>query len=147
MFCQEKDVDDDYIEQRYDLTMLLRNLGGSGGLRLVSDGFFDWGMKAMLFVSKELTIDDVERLGERAFGKAKKATLGHPNLRSDFACLVQRQQHRDPRIETSYNLSSEIYSEIMEKVCNARFNETMDNYNEKQGLVGKGALGIRRKSF
>ena len=33
----------------------------------------------------------------------------------------------------------------MEKVCNARFIETMDNYNEKMGLVGKGALGLRPK--
>ena len=42
MFCQEKDVDDDYIEQRYDLTILLRNISGGDSMRLVSDELCDW---------------------------------------------------------------------------------------------------------
>ena len=32
MFCQEKDVDEEYIKTRYDLTMLLQNIGGNGGM-------------------------------------------------------------------------------------------------------------------
>ena len=34
--CQEKDVDDDYIATWYNLTMLLHNIGGKGGLKLVT---------------------------------------------------------------------------------------------------------------
>ena len=40
MFCQEKDVDEEYVKKRYDLTMLVKNIGGNGGMRLVSDEYF-----------------------------------------------------------------------------------------------------------
>ena len=71
MFCKEKYVDDEYIRTCYDLTMLLRNIGGNGGLCLVSEAFFDWGFKAMRIISKELTVSDIRMKGTKAFGKAK----------------------------------------------------------------------------
>ena len=37
MICQEKDVDDEYIARQYDMTTLLRNIAGNGGLQLLID--------------------------------------------------------------------------------------------------------------
>ena len=128
MVCQEKDVSDDYIKTRYDLTMLLRNIGGSGGLGLVADGFFDWGMTAMRVVSKELTVEDITKKGEKAFAQAKKAILNNVRLKSDFALLCQRQQERDQNLKTNYAMSIEVYNAVMEKSCNPRFNDIVDNY-------------------
>ena len=87
MFCQEKDVDEEYVKKRYDLTMLLRNIGGNGGMRLVSDEYFDWGVTAMRIVSKELTVAGVETKGSKTFGRAKKAILNLTSLKSDFALI------------------------------------------------------------
>ena len=143
MFCQEKDVDEGYVKARYDLTMLLRNIGGNGGMRLVSGEYFDWGVTVMRIVSKELTVADIEMKGSKAFGRAKQAMFNHTSLKSDFALICQRQSRRDQRIETSYELSSEIYNEVLDKVCNSRFNEVMDNYAEQRALKGKGKLGLR----
>ena len=35
------------------------------------------------------------------------------------------------------------YNEVLDKVCNSRFNEVMDNYAEQRALKGKGKLGLR----
>ena len=139
--------------------MLLRNIGGNGGLCLVSDAFFDWGVTAMRIVSKELTVEDITKKGKKAFRQAKMAILNHVRLKSDFALLCQRQQVRHQIIqqdlrqrmqqdrlqifETDYALSTEVYRDVMEKVCNARFNEVFDNYSEINSLKGKGKLALR----
>jgi len=141
--CKEKDVDDKYIRTRYDLTMLLRNIGGSGGLCLVSDAFFDWGVKAMRIVSKELTVSDIRTKGTKAFGKAKYAILNHATLKSDFALICHRQQERDRLLKTDYALAEDVFIDIMTKVCNARFNEVVDNYGLERALKGKGKIGLR----
>ena len=91
VFCQEKDVDEEYVKARYDLTVLLRNIGGNGGMRLVSGEYFDWGVRAMRVVSKELTVADIEIKGSKAFGRAKKAIFNHTSLKSDFALICQHQ--------------------------------------------------------
>ena len=59
MVCQEKDVNNDYIATRCDLAMLLRNIGRKGELKLVTVTFFDWGMKAMGFIARELIVEDI----------------------------------------------------------------------------------------
>ena len=52
--------------------MLLHNIGGKGGLKLVIEAFIDWGMKAMGFVARELTVEDITTKGVTSFMKAKK---------------------------------------------------------------------------
>ena len=41
MLCQEKDVGDEYISTRYDMTMLIRNMAGDGGLYLLTEPYFE----------------------------------------------------------------------------------------------------------
>ena len=73
MICQEKDVGDEYIAKRYDMNMLLRNIAGDGGLHLVTEAFFGWGMKAINAVARELTADDIVDKGNTALSRAKKS--------------------------------------------------------------------------
>ena len=42
-------------------------------------------------------------------------------------------------------MSTEVYNDVMTKVCNARFNEVVDNYIEQHALKGKGKLDLRAK--
>ena len=81
IICREKDVDDKHIARRYDMTMLLRNVAGNGGLQLVTEPYFDWGMKAMNIVPKELTEDDINAKGKKTLAKAKIAILNHSTLK------------------------------------------------------------------
>ena len=37
LVCLEKDVDDEYIDKRMDLTTMIRNTGGDGGMRLLRE--------------------------------------------------------------------------------------------------------------
>ena len=39
MICKEKDVDDEYIARRYDMTMLWRNIARNGDLQLVMEPY------------------------------------------------------------------------------------------------------------
>ena len=131
MICQEKDVDDEYIARRYDMTMLLRNIAGNGCLQLVMEPYFDWGMKAMNIVAKQLTKDDINAKGQKSLAQAKKAILNHPTLKSDFALVCNQQGMRDERFKMSYQLSEKVYILVLEKVCNARFDEALANYKDK----------------
>ena len=45
--CQEKDLNDEHVATKYDVTTMLRNIGVDGGLSLVTEEFLSWGMKAM----------------------------------------------------------------------------------------------------
>ena len=63
-------------------------------------------------------------------------------MKSDFALIFQRQSRQDQKLQTTYGLSSEIYNEVLDKVCNSSFNEVMDNYAEKNSLKGKGKIGL-----
>ncbi len=47
MTCLEKDVIEDNISSKYDLMMLLCNVDGTGGLTLVIDNIFYWGVKGV----------------------------------------------------------------------------------------------------
>ena len=67
MFCQEKYVDGEYIKTRYDLIMLLGNIGGRGGLCIVSDAFFILESESNENFSKELMVDDITTKGVNAF--------------------------------------------------------------------------------
>ena len=146
MMCKEKDVDDEYIARRYNMTMLLRNVAGNGGLQLVTEPYFDWGMKAMNIVSKELTEDDINAKGEKSLAKAKKAIINHSTLKSDFALICNRRQGMcNERLEMNYQLSEKVYNLIMTKACNARFGEVLANYSEKNHLKNKGKLGLQAK--
>ena len=91
MICQKKDVDDEYIARRYDMTMPLRNVAGNGGLQLVTEPYFNWGMKAMNIVAKELTEDNINTRRKNIPAQAKKAILNHSTLKSDFALICNRQ--------------------------------------------------------
>ena len=75
MICQQKDIDNEYITRQYDMTMLLRNIAGNGGLQLVMEPYFDWGMKVMNIVAKQLTEDDINTKGKKLLAHAKKAIL------------------------------------------------------------------------
>jgi len=81
MICQEKDLDDDDVTTKYDLTKMLHYIGRDYGLLLVMEEFFSWGMKAMCNISKELTMDDFTLNGDEAIKTAKKVIL-----RSKCAC-------------------------------------------------------------
>ena len=72
MFCQEKDADNEHVKAKCDMTMLLRSIGGSGGVRLVADVCFYWGETSVRISSKELTVADGETKGRAAFRKAKQ---------------------------------------------------------------------------
>ena len=115
MIFQEKDLDNGYIVSRYDMTMLLRNVAGNGGLQLVTKPYFDWGMKAMNIVSEELTEDDINAKGKKSLAKAKKAILNHSTLKSDFALICNRQGMCNERLEMNYQLSEKVYNLIMTK--------------------------------
>ena len=56
---QEKDLYDDYVATKYDVMAMLPNIGGDGGLSLLTEGFLSWGMKAMHNIAKELTMEDL----------------------------------------------------------------------------------------
>ena len=143
MICQEKDVDNEYIARRYDMTILLRNIAGNGGLQLVMEPYFDWGMRVMNIVAKQLTEDDINTKGKKSLAHAKKAILNHSSLKSDFALICNRQEMRDKSLETTYQLFEKVYILVLTKVCNARFGEVLANYSETNHLKNKGKLGIR----
>ena len=145
MICQEKDVDDEYIARRYDMTMLLllRNIAVNGGLQLVMELYLDWGMRVMNIVAKQLTEDDINIKGKKSLAHAKKAIPNHSSLKSDFALICNRQEMRDKSLERTYQLFEKVYILVLTKVCNARFVEVLTNYSEKNHLKNKGKLGIR----
>ena len=70
--------------------MLLRNVAGNGGLQLVTEPYFGWGMKVMDIVARELTEDAINAKGKKSLAKAKKAILNHSTLKSDFALICNR---------------------------------------------------------
>ena len=67
--------------------MLLRNIDGNGGLQLVMEPYFDWGMRVMNIVAKQLTEDDINTKGEKLLAHAKKVILNHSSLKSNFALI------------------------------------------------------------
>ena len=79
------------MRDRYDLLTLCRNVGGDGGLSLVTDAFFDWGRKAMLRVAKAMTPDDLRKKGDVAFDSGKRVVLHDPSLRSRFVLICARR--------------------------------------------------------
>ena len=125
------------------MTMLLRNIAGNGGLQLLIEPYFDWGMKVMNVVAKQLTEDDINIKGEKSLAHAKKAILNHSSLKSDFALICNRQEMRG--LEMNYQLFEKVYTLVLTKVCNARFGEVLRNYSETNHLKNKGKLGIRAK--
>ena len=72
MICQEKDVDDEHIARRYDMTILLGNVAGNGGLQLITEPYFAWGVKAMNIVGEELSEEDINAKGDKSLAKADK---------------------------------------------------------------------------
>ena len=108
----EKDADDDYITSRYNLSTHFRNVGGKGGLSLVTDHFFDWGMKAMRLVAKELTVKDIEMKGAKAIKAAKNGILQHPTLKSNFILICHRALKMDDTLVISPTLSSKVFDAI-----------------------------------
>ena len=69
--------------------------------------------------------------------KAKHTILNHVRLESDFMLIFQRRQERDQRLETDHALSAEVYTDVIAKVCNVRFNKVVGNYSKKIALKGK----------
>ena len=149
MVCYEKDIDGKDLMERCDLTTLLQNKGGEGGLCLVSEAFFAWGNKLIRTVAKQFTQYDIDSNGDDALRFAKRAILNQPTLKSDFALACKRQETRslvqgelDPSLpKFSYQLSSKIYEIVVDKVCNTRFGEVMKNYVER--MTAKGKLNFR----
>ena len=51
--------------------------GGEGGLMLVTEGYFEWAMKAMRIAAKELTAEDIENKRDKVISDLlKKEDLG-----------------------------------------------------------------------
>ena len=75
------------VTTHYDLMMLLRNIGGNGGMCYVLGTFFDWGVIVMRIISTELTVADIERKGEKAVGRVNRIILSHASLKSDLMLI------------------------------------------------------------
>lgn len=135
MVCQKKDVDESYLADRYDLGMAFSNVGGEGGLTLVTEPFFEWGMNVMRTISKTLTVEDMEARGTSALKTGRKAMLKDDSLKNGLILLFHKV--------ISTNLSTEMYQDIMIKACNCRFGEVLENYNEKNQLTGRGKVNFR----
>ena len=56
----------------------------------------------------------------------KKAMINHVSLRSDFVLIWQRQSQQNLRLQSAYSLTTEVYDEIIDKVCNVWLNEITD---------------------
>ena len=133
MVCYEKDIEKNKLAERCDLATLLRNVGGEGGLCLVSETFFSWGQKLMRIVANQLTMKDITEKGDDALRWAKRLVHEHASLKSDFALVCKRQETRslmDDEFDLGtplflYALSTNIYSAVVDKVCNAWFGEVL----------------------
>ena len=101
MICQEKDVDDEYIARRYDMTMLLRNIAGNGGLQLVIEPYFDWGMKVMNIVANQLSEDDINIKGKKSLAHAKKSNSQSLVIEVRFCIDLQSARNTWSRDELS----------------------------------------------
>ena len=138
MVCQKKDVDESYLADRYDLGMAFSNVGGEGGLTLVTEPFFEWGMNVMRTISKALTVEDIKARGTSALKTGRKAMLKDDSLRNGLALLFHKQcqvsTKSEKPISFSTEMSTEIYQDIMIKACNCCFGEVLENYNEKNQL-------------
>ena len=101
-------------------------------------------MKAKHVVSKELTEEDMNAKRGKTFAKAK-AIWNLSTLKSNFALVCNCQEICSQRLKMSYQLSERVYNLVMKKICNARFDEVLANYSNKNHLKNKGKLGLQAK--
>ena len=141
MVCFEKDIGEEYIKDRYSLDVLLRNIGGDGGLNVLKDPFLEFGMKFMRLLAKELNTNDFTAKGRGIFGIAKKNILQH-SIRSDFIVICNRLAGTFD-FEIDNELCRNVYELFATKACNARFGEVHMNYNLENDIKGKGSVSLR----
>ncbi|KAL9184884.1 hypothetical protein ACHAXT_002661 [Thalassiosira profunda] len=136
MVCYEKDVSDDYIAERYDMNMLVRNAGSEGGLTLVKSQFFEWGRSVIRTIAKEHTVHDIKANPHTAAKAAANRLLNNASLRSQLALAASKHS------SASYRTAMAVYVEVMTKVKNARFGVVTDSY-KKSEVTAKGAANFR----
>ena len=111
----------DYMANCYEPLDILSNMGG---LTLVSPEYFNFGNKIMKLVAEAVDVKKFKNLGNECIKKGRKLVTENTEVREQF-------------MECSKNSSlpeeekKEIYNELIDKICNAKFGSVVRDYKDK----------------
>ena len=120
------DADDKYFEKRYSTHM---NLLNNGGLTLVSEILFPFGMQLMTAVRESFTMQHMDNNPKHAFKIAKKALLENKRLSNYFRAICQR--HSELKGKKFEKAVSAVYKMVLPKVIHSRFAVVFCRWKEK----------------
>ncbi|EJK51179.1 hypothetical protein THAOC_29671, partial [Thalassiosira oceanica] len=153
MVCYEKDLSEDYVATKVEFALYLSNYAGEGGLSFVAEPFFDALISIMRVVSTAVTLEDfASNNSGDVWAKGKKFVSLSSNLLSDFSLACKRQvdiaREADPTFpDISHAVIVKVYTNVVTKICNARFGAVEDAYKLRASLKGGAHLSFRGMLF
>ena len=121
---------DKYLEKHYSTHM---NILNNGGLTLVSDELFPFGMKLMTLVRELFTMQIMDNNPKHTFKIAKKAVLENKSLLNYFRALcLQHSGLKGTNLEMAV---SAVYNMVLPKVIHSRFAVVFCRWKEINGEI------------
>ncbi|EJK59784.1 hypothetical protein THAOC_19955 [Thalassiosira oceanica] len=151
--CYEKDLSEDYVATKVEFALYLSNYAGEGGLSFVAEPFFDALISIMRVVSTAVTLEDfASNNSGDVWAKGKNLVSLSSNLLSDFSLACKRQvdiaQEADPTFpDINHAVIAKVYTDVVTKICNARFGAVEAAYKLRASLKGDAHLSFRGMLF
>lgn len=134
MMLRAWQMDDEYVNNYYDITVAMRNCGG---LTLVSKLFFEWGKMLLETIRSEYNTDAINLDPKNAFEKAKESIMTNKQLQDRFVLICLNNKM------ASAEVARKVWTICVRKTIHARCAAVFRHWKEEN--VKKNGIALRAK--